>query len=590
MPAIIQIILSRLKLARQEIHITSFLPISIALSFILSTGPNLNLFVLSPIKKETSSIYGSVYGEAHALFPNLEQWILNGLGWQFLCLATVIYFFALKRKKPQQVFWSTAVITFSLIFIYDLFAQLIYGSLSIAIIFEISIACMVGAFLIGIMSLALLMIRELCVYNETFSKIIGSFIASLVVISSGVFTSTFIYIITAFFYNPIPVKIDTIFAYPIVGGYAPKETSNGKNGVKPFKLIDVALDDGSTTTISRYGTLKANWRSKEPSLVFDATISLFEGCYAPYKFPKAKHSILLNDIKQLDIWFDEGPADFNTINTQNNEGRMYLDQLKPALFSIERETTSKSLNFIQSIDKNSRLTISNTNDHSAFYMTAPIVDTKGKTIIESNRTLIIRTDKQVIKAKVSLPQNLSPTKKVKCSAISTKKAFSKEKFTLENGINVGAHVRIKANAIKKNLINLDPLSETIISGTAGLISFKGLNENSFMHGSQGYIKFIRFKGNIQLLKVDGIQSNINVFDRYYAFGDFNGSYETNAQLRIVGQAKILSKENRRMNPTKWEKLEWEARTILISIFSALVIFLCSPIISRLKSNAPFQHH
>jgi hypothetical protein len=92
---------------------------------------------------------------------------------------------------------------------------------------------------------------------------------------------------------------------------------------------------------------------------------------------------------------------------------------------------------------------------------------------------------------------------------------------------------------------------------------------ALQQSESGALDFLSLSGNVLNLNVDGAARTITPGDDYSAVGDFEASFDQGGKVKLVGSARMFWKNESRINPTRWERLTWDVRALLITLGGTL---------------------
>ena len=300
----------------------NLIPLSIGLSFVLSTGPHIQTFIIALANIDAVSIYGSVYKDSIARFPKFYVWMLSGVHWQFLLMAALISFISLFHIKPRTFLMYTIISSFIVLTSFDLINALINDSISITYIIENTIANFFGGFGIGLVFISLLLLQEFCLGYIPAGQQTRKMIAGILLVTNRGYLLSFSLSYCFGILSPTPVRIDVVLVSPVSGsllGHALEKNSQA------FKLLDVEIENGIVSWVNALGHLKTRWKSFKKEAVYDAYIDLYQDCLDPNSLPETKRAVKIENIKKLDVWFDKGTSFFTFIKTLKASARINLD-------------------------------------------------------------------------------------------------------------------------------------------------------------------------------------------------------------------------------------------------------------------------
>jgi hypothetical protein len=565
--------------------ILSTAAVIVSMSLVISTGANIQNYAFALIHSDASSIYGSAYQDSLIKFPELRQWLSEGIRWSFLFMATAIIFFSLRRSGSRQVFVSSILPSFLVLAVYDLLIGLIGKTLSDAYLFENVIADAVGGALLAFILTAVLIVGNLCLVHLPGRQVWRRLVAGFVTIIAGVSLNSAVFYAAEFFYSPVPVKLDVVLDYPVGGNIVsdPDAAKDRKNSEEdsdepllPFRLFPANIDNAAihwNSPTNETGFF-VDWSLLSKPAVFDATIELYADCFSDKidnATPVQSHQVRINNISSLNVSLDAGASEFGTFSRSQMSGGLVTDFGMSVLYSRDLELSSKRITTTQFVEKNATLVIKNTGRDLGFYVNATLLASKGQQgIIVSNRTLAVKIDGKSYFIEAEKPRGAKKIGELACRSLEPGGAVKQERATIAGADSfLGALIRVTKKQVPASIYGIED-NVLKVSGGNGWVSLTRPIEQAADQDKPGSVNFVSFKGNIASLDIDGRAVTGRPIDRYNAFGEFTGSFESSTKLRFSGRAQALWKNAERVNPTRWERLSWEQRlAIMGAIFSML---------------------
>jgi hypothetical protein len=401
----------------------------------------------------------------------------------------------------------------------------------------------------------------------------------------GVCLSSAVFYATGFFYKPIPVKLDVVFDYPISGSIV-SEANNDEKGrrdphaiaeksERPFQFFPTDVNDTVITwsSLSEKDGLIAEWSSLAKSTEFDVTIEFYADCFRDginAATSIENHLVRVNHVSNLRVSLDAGQRDFGTFSHSEMSGNLITEFGLSTLFSLDLEGASKSIKLTQFVGENANLTVQNVERDLGFYVTIPLMTSKGEGIVAASRRIKFELDGKTYLVEGEKPQVEKKMGELECRSIEPSAAIKEDRETLRGAASyLGALIRIAKRTGPNAVYGVQDNSLKVFGGN-GWISLTVPMNRVGRQDHSGSANLISFKGNISSLDIDGQSITGRSIDGYSAFGEFTGSFEDSARVRFEGRAIALWKNGARVNPTRWERLRWEqSLAILGAIFSTL---------------------
>ena len=151
-------------------------------------------------------------------FPNLHRWMLAGLYWQYPAMATIILLFSLRSNSYRKTIVSSFLASFLVLTIFNSMIYFFQTEDITDFMFRNILANFLGAMIIAIIITAGLIICDECMEYCAGNTLLGTILASFIIISCGIIFSAIIFYSAEFLYKPLFVEIEGYLAQPS-GGY-----------------------------------------------------------------------------------------------------------------------------------------------------------------------------------------------------------------------------------------------------------------------------------------------------------------------------------------------------------------------------------
>lgn len=559
----------------------------IALSFILATGPEVQRHLIALVNGTASSIYGTSYKEAFVHFPSLSDWLRTGISWPYLIMGAVIAFAAARYTRPRSIYSITVLSSWIILLTYDVINGAAYGLLSQEYLFENAISNLIGGAIIAALLILALIIRDSCYENMVGGASIRRFVSLSILAIFGILTSTTIFYLLTFFYQPVPVSVDLLVDHPISGMIVVDKDDdtleeNGEEQAQFFSLVPVTERRQSYSWNSPRGQLGADWMALDVSTKYDAFLELHAGCYSVRDLKDRNgEKLKLDNITRLSISFDEGDSKFETIPDSQASGSLALELDKTSLFWSKRNSEKPEEIEVTQFIENARIIYTDNAGLVEFYLSASLFGGADDNLKASSRSLVIQTNKGGYRVSVLPPNTSSPEERIKCQNVDTISAIKTGSLRApKNAPFIGITVRIQSTSEKTNKGNL------VVSGGDGWLTMEKMDSHDLSTGS-GKIDFLSFTGNTIKMNVDGTAADFTPYESFSIYGTLDGDFDGSARMRVSGIAELLWKDRTRLSPTRWEQIPWEARTLLLSIASIVLLFVGKPLFARMHKNTQF---
>ena len=255
---------------------------ALGLSFVLSTGPHLQTYVLALINSDEASIYGSAYQTSLVRFPTLVNWLLHAANWRMPLMAAIISIFSLRHLLPHKIAASAFASSFTVLTLNDLITAAFSHQMSLEYALSNIVVNAFGGIIISLLSIAIIAGCDSCFEYLLGPSMFRRACGALFAIAAGALISTCTFYAADLFYEPKPVQLDALVSPPVQGYLAQREQRDqplaSPEQNPPFYLVQGDVEGGEAEWLSFEGQLKAQWSSGSSDVPFTASIRLFDGC------------------------------------------------------------------------------------------------------------------------------------------------------------------------------------------------------------------------------------------------------------------------------------------------------------------------
>jgi hypothetical protein len=569
---------------------TVFSPFIVAIAFVLSIGPQLQTYVLALFYADSTSIYGSLYKKELGLFPTIRSWLVAGLDWRFLLLATAIVLYSMRKPSPRLITVFVAISSFVSLCILDAVTATTNKTWTLQFAAETLVMNLFGAIAISMIALLLA-----AAYDFTFGALPPRLthrrlICSIPIATGGIIISALVYYVSAFVYKPIPVSISAALAAPASGAafYSPSKSARNDtphtNEAPAFQFLPQDNHTARLTWLSPNNTIVAHWHRAEHAAHFTATIEFFADCF-DRAIDGARligaHTIRYSSVNDLQIQFDPGGSSLVTLASDPLEGELRLRH-EGSFFWLENET-GKLPKYTQFVDDNARVDLTSS-DGAAFFISAELFSDSDRVIAPKSRSIVVTADGMPRSFSIEPDRRASGDNKLVCRSIPTTK-ISGTTLATQPTTSIGALVRIRRNPADQTYSS-DASQLSLANGYGWIAIETDATELKLRTQQSGKLTFISFQNGIVRLTVDNQVLSTDARDRFVAFGDFDVSFQSFAEVLLAGTTYALWKNGERMNPTKFESLGENTRFTIIGALGTAFLWLASLCVSLWKVNRP----
>lgn len=566
----------------------------LSLSFVLSIGAQIQIFVVSLLNSDFPSVYESAYQHNLIAFPSLSEWIGGARNWLTLAMSVIVAWAISRKSDPRAIAWNVAFIGFFVLTLFDMGVGFFGGQLTVKWIFENIAANTIGSIVLAVLVVLICLVGDFFYVYLPIRPQGRRYFALLIVMVGGVVYSCVAYYICEFLYHPLPVRFDAYFSAPASGFVTTDKSSLvDSDKSKLFSFIPEETISANASWISPKGKLliKALASVKEFPRI---SIALLSDCVSPEEVRKLKAMphpwVDVSNAGSFEVSADGGQTDFGTLFGVHQKAKIEFKSDPLLMFSIDQDSGTKNLKFSHFVSGGAHVDLQSVSDDVSFWLSVPLVEVGGEKMTLASRTITLRIGSATKLLRFDPPGNVSKMRaKSKCSVVNVPALRSGEYSGLIRVPSVGAiaGVLVKLTHGADN----DHLSMANIgirvSGPDGWVQFTDLRPDQIGHRSLGNLGALQIRGNISDLRINDAPMVVHQIEAYTALGDLSAAYGDKGDIRVWGQAKRLWKDQGRLNPTKWEQLGWEVKLFLIGLVGAVAAFLGPIVAKRFRTNAAF---
>lgn len=586
--------ITRLKIIQHFAAVS--VPLTLGISFILSTGPQVQSYVFALLNSDIPSVYGSAYKDEFVTLPKLGTWIATAFEWHFMTMSAALAYVIERQRHPRRVAATITVTSLLVLSIFDLGFGMYYNMLSPKWFGENLSGNIIGALIIsGVIVIALAMANFCYRHAPTTMEAARRAAAATAFIIIGGACSCVVYYICDLFYYTLPVKLEAYVAAPARGAAIPK-VSKSETGEpetdRPFSFLPKDEMTANLSWQSGDGPFSVQLNEKLAPLNYDIAITLLSGCMGVKQVKELKPSspwVKLEGVKSFAVFVDPGMTFFDSLFPEKEKQRVELITEETISFHFGQDEESKDMKMTQFVSPDSILRVDTRYRKQGFLFYFALMDSTDKKIKLMPRTVTMKVDGEPLTIAFSAPPDRSESDRLGCQrmtqgeAPSTPNIFHVTPHTIIGGVLIEVE-RQPSKTIEGEVF----ATQYAIRGGAGWVWAYGLKPSEMESDTLGKLELFQMQGNISDLVIDGISVAPRPADVYTAQGEFAGTYTREGKLRVTGRANQLWRDKARMNPTKWENLGWEAKIFLLGALGALGAMLLRMLIVSLKKEQEFE--
>ncbi len=549
--------------------------LALFLAPMLAFGPWLQQMTFGVLKSDATTIYNSVYGNAIIKFPSLSDFLLIGFELPYCAMSLLISAVVLQSNKPRVILTRFIVVSFLILFGWDLIIAAQTDEFSSHFIIENLIADFIGSILLGLTYTAVIVGAEFVFnYAHGTANSRTSFAIVYVLISSLI-VPIFLYYACRLVLNPTPVNVEITLGKPASGFYGKSDTQPTDTSYSGSILPLVSDNADARWYTERGNGFKLNWGSQSNDVIFDAVLSVSSNCTMSEHIEKVFRlgSKRLQGLKKLELWIDGGGTSLN-LNADRQAVGTFSLQMDNSMFWIDQESDHESMKIIHFTDEKAELVFTPSGKEFTSSILLPLIKNHNKTIHLESRSIKIMVEDKLETV------TFLPDKCMKYSDITSRNGD-------ELAPSVTITVKISKREIHSNLNSLQPIRFTAKGGN-GLLSVSKISSKKLEQLHIIPLKAILIQTPVESIRVDSVERYSGKLDAIAALGgELKGTFRQ-GNLILTGEVKYLWSGQNRWTPTRWERLDWTIKALLVSILSLLLGPYAQFLFRQLNNNVPID--
>ena len=304
-------------LKRDGMFAIRLLPVSAAITVLLSLGGELQRYLFSITAGDSLTVYEAAYGKGVVQIPPWNSWIFSGLTAALLAVSVITMTFAMKGRTARDVAFRTwAGVTVGLTII-DLISTFVFKYPDAAPMFENIVANFLGGGVVAIAIVVLILFA-----HELTKALFGTPLpwqTNLAVLALSALLFSTVLVGVSFFFQPLPIDMRLQLGLPAKGYISPvplqeQEQEQEKISILPPKEYHKPRKfDGFFSRPSAPGRLTAfgfdarwSWNAGRPGPGETVSVAFYDGCYGveTEKLPRHPSPLVYRHAKQLQFGFE----------------------------------------------------------------------------------------------------------------------------------------------------------------------------------------------------------------------------------------------------------------------------------------------
>lgn len=568
-------------------------PHAVLLSIIMSMGGITQQIVTKFFTSEKANIYDTLYeGQIAITPPHFLEWFASYFEPLFIVPSLLIITVAIKGKSLKKILFYLSFLIFISLMISDYF---FYASNDVVNNYLLNgMSNLIGSIVIAL--IVILSFDTGNVVNNYFENdniIYRKIIDSLIAVLYGLAIVFIIYIINKDIYTLTTSKIDVTMKFPVQGSYGIDIKDKNSTG-EYYGLFSSKIPNNQHFSWRGFTeNFSLEWKKNvnNPLKRFDAEIRVLDECYNDKSkitnILSAPPTYIIKNINQINLSTDgDGLTSMYILENSFGTGKISTSDVDDVKFNIHK-SKSHGYDLFRYIRPSTQIMHSSWISESSYILTfINMGKVNSKTII-LNRKVDIQADRQKLKINLVSNTNTSTNMKFNCHAFALSKNESYPLESIFGGIILTLRAPVSVNKI---LVDIDNPEETHIKGMNGFMSIDEIDMKELSkYINNGMLNTFNLTAPIQELFIDDKEDQPGVSPSfiYVDKAQLTGEVTEDGLLRFTGSSKAIYVNEKRVNLSRWEKLETEYKLMFLSLLSAIFLFILKRFIFIFNENKQF---
>ncbi|WP_454257268.1 hypothetical protein [Pseudoxanthomonas mexicana] len=507
----------------------------------------------------------------------------------------------LRAESFRSAFIRTSGVVFSVVTVFDFVILLMDWNLLSVEAIQCLVANLIGAPIVAAILLGMIALAEWFAVVLKEHRLIRSVLSSAAPVLCGLASLFLAHYSITLFYKPTESRVllrggEEVYAY--YGASPPKADASTSNAELPSRVEATSRAEnfqifGEQVRIPRQfywdGQAKefeANWRNESGSK-YDLEIRVLDGCSGAPSIGVLEKArpLRLQEVDQVAIGGDDGLVTMY-VGLGEDLGYFKATQDDVGMFWLTESNGEdvKSYGIQRFVGENTQVTYWNPTGNIDLGISRLLIshDEKGRGY-PAKQKISLFVDGERLDITFMPDESARWDDKVSCKAVNLPEDTS--------------DVAIRSALYASVFLSLVPRDKTIrtalsrregdqfklkgINGWLAVDGVRGDEVGSFV--TSGKVSMIGLSAGVKELELNDEEIEVEKGDRVHAMGELSISVE-GGELLARGKVEAISKNESRINRTRWERMEWPARAILFGGVPTLLLSLLSLFSLALRAN------
>lgn len=582
-------------------EVFQFTALALGFGAILSLGPEFQTYSVALLTSQEASIYSSAYSNTLILYPSLTEWMESTWSFMYFAIALLIIVLSTRKREARTILLTGSIVSFVVLTATDWTWMIVHSGAESTPMVQNILANLIGGPIVCSILLLLMNATDSVSHASGDHALLRRCARPLIPLLLGLATMISAYYLITLFYNPTKSTVDVVLHPPVSGQFSTAELNwppgsmesvsrDGGEAAGPFGIFSTQSPlPESLRWVGNGSSFRATW-SRLSDGESDVSVSIFDGCVdgaAPTEKLGVSGITEFHKVSQLSLSVDDGTISASVGATESS-GYFRMPSEPVGLYWLENGSEEGTVKLSTFVGKDAQMSYWNPYGIQRLKLSVSMF---GERLGEEGRTALVDR-------KISLKVNgeekvyeffpndqVKSNDRISCESISNhdldlgKVALSSLVATIV--LDIRPRVETLSGAIARadkdkmsisglngwlsaDLLPPDNVGKMIAAGRVGMFSFSGGESRFTLNGE----------------KVDVLRDQSVVLN----YGQIQVASTRAGELHVTGRADAIYLNQDRLNRTRWEKLDWPIRLLIISGLQILIIWLASRLLSLVRED------
>lgn len=558
-----------------RVWLALFVPVFLTTALMASVGPNLQAHTFPLPESSAPTIYDSVYPDVVARFGSMSDWLLQAVTPIPILIGLVAAAWAI-NATTVHAFALRLGTTVALIYTFtDVFGVVVLGLEGPSVLANVTanIAGGVIVALIGYLIVAVLRTVQSAFGASRTTQLL----AAAATVAVGVLLSVTTYVGIVSFYKPLSADVQLTASLPVVGVFAPPEPDK-PNGTPPIEGAEKPTAVAARMTpsglraevFSTRGVDKAghvSWQTPSDGPIYTLRVFMDTGCYPLTENPRSGRPVLtFPDITQFEL--QNGATELLTFSDSSFEVDSYLPSATQFWLPKPPQPGEESVQYF--LSEGDRFTLTGQRDINVS-ATWFLIKNTGSQTRPTAKKVAFEVDGRTYTVSASSERRFGRDDLFSCRSVTPSDprvsgfGSSQNVSVTTDQAMIGMRFEMTESGQRGDSFSVTPF-ELSISAINGWSDIRKIAPRSSQYvGEFGFLLLHPGNGSFTVYGREIAED----WNHIMLVGDFTVYRPDPNTLRISGNAHAVTRNEMRLNKTRWELLSDGIKVWLIAGFFAI---------------------